>query len=83
MEDVRSKVVEDEVTEEVAEPKKEGFGAKLCSGLKKIAKPVAAIAVTIGVGAIGYALGSKSARKDELDESESEDTAYEPEYTEI
>jgi hypothetical protein len=43
----------------VVEEAKVGLGSKIKAGVKKHGKKVAGIAVGIGVGVLGYALGSK------------------------
>ena len=59
---MENKAMEPEVP--VVEETKEKLGTKVLSGVKKHGKKVAGIAVGIGVGVLGYALGSKFGKGD-------------------
>lgn len=56
-----TEVMEQETGEVEVKAPKENLGTKLVAGAKKHGKKVAGIAVGIGVGVLGYALGKKFA----------------------
>jgi hypothetical protein len=67
--------VENTTTEApVVEETKVGLGSKIKAGVKKHGKKVAGIAVGIGVGVLGYALGSKFGHGGH--DEDDEDVAY-------
>lgn len=49
----------------VEETTKEGIGTKLLNGVKKHGKKVAKGAAIVGIGILGYALGTKAGNKGE------------------
>ena len=60
-------VVSDAEVEKVCESKAKGFISKVGAGFKKHGKKIAAGAVVLGIGAVGFALGKKRSGCDDCD----------------